>query len=618
MLHIDSLESRRLLASISGTLWNDSDADGVFDSNEGVTSSRTVFVDANKNAKLDAGERSTTSASSGKYTLANLSAGTHNVTRVFASGYRISNSPLSYIPITVTATQVVTSVNIGTTNKPATPPPPPPPPVQVATIRGTLWNDTDGDGTFDSNESATSSRTVFIDANANAKLDAGERSTTSASNGTYAFANLPAGTHNITRVFPSGYQISNAAIGYIPVTVDAGQTVTGINIGSTDKPKPVTPVIVLDAELLAQIPSVITVARTAAEATIAQLGNDSTKYIDYSTPDGAWNVTAPASWSAGFWPGSMWQLYQYDGNTTWRDRAARWTTPLSGSTNATGDLAFKFMTTYLPLYQHTGSADHRAVILAAAASKNKMWNEKVGAFRTTWFTTKSGNPKANFAVLMDMTTDLELMYWAGKETGNQQYIDRATRHFQLVTRFLVASDGGTRHFAMFDSTTGQFVLNETYQGYANDSTWARGQAWAVLSFANTARDTGRADFLAAAQKVADFFLTNLPADSVPFWDFNDPAIPNTWRDSSAAAVAASGLVQLSKLTTDPTLKAKYQQGAEQILKSLIANYLITDASQPGLLKHGALDVPHRAFANDVSLTFGDYYFLEALNRYRAL
>ncbi len=617
MWSIDSLESRRLLASISGTLWNDSNGDGVFNSNESATGSRTVFIDANMNAKLDPGERSTTSDSNGKYTFADLPAGTHNVTRVFPSGYRISNSATSYIPVTITASQNATGVNIGTTDKPAVPVTPAP---NVGSISGTLWNDSDGDGLFDSNESVTGSRTVFIDANMNGKLDPGERSTTSDSNGKYTFSNLSAGTYNVTRVFPSGYRISNSATSYIPVTITASQNATGVNIGTTDKPAvPVVPVTpTLDAELLAQIPGVINIAKAAAEKTMALLANDQTKFVDYSKSDGTWNITSPSSWSAGFWPGTMWQLYQYDGNTGWRDHAARWTTPLSGFTNATGDLAFKFMTTYLPLYQHTKNPQHRDVLLAAAAAKNKMWNEEVGAFRTTWFTTKSGNPKANFAVLMDMTTDLELMYWAGKETGNQQYIDRATRHFQTVTRYLVASDGGTRHFAMFDGATGQFILNETYQGYANDSTWARGQAWAVLSFANTARDTGRADFLAAAQKVANYFLANLPADSVPYWDFNDPAIPNTWRDSSAAAIAASGLVQIAKLSSDPTLKAKYQQGAEKILKSLIANYLIKDASQPGLLQHGALDVPHRAFANDVSLIFGDYYFLEALNRYKAL
>ncbi|MDB5326485.1 MAG: alpha2C2-mannosidase [Phycisphaerales bacterium] len=372
-----------------------------------------------------------------------------------------------------------------------------------------------------------------------------------------------------------------------------------------------------DTALMNQIAGVFTIAQASANRTLTEIGNSAAAYPLSTRADGTWEVTDNTKWTSGFGPGVMWQLQAYTGSSTWLSNAKKWTTPLATQTQKQGDLAFRFMTSYLPLYQQTKSAADRDVLLKAAAAKNAMWNETVGAFQTTWYVSHSGNSKANFAVLMDMTVDLQLMIWAGQQTGNQQYIDRALRHFQLVSKYLVAADGGTRHLALFDKATGAFQGNETYQGYSDTSTWGRGQAWAILSFAGMAKDTGRADVLSSARKVADFYLAHMPTDGVTYWDFNDPKIPNTFRDSSAAAVAADGMLQIAKLISDPAASAIYRKGAEKILKSLIANDLITNPNtQRGLLRHGALDVPHKPESNDVSLIFGDYYFLDAMNRYR--
>lgn len=396
----------------------------------------------------------------------------------------------------------------------------------------------------------------------------------------------------------------------IAITSAGGANVDALTITATTA--------VYDAELIGAIPGVFNTVQQSANRSLADLNSDASKYPNLTKPDGTWEIINHTQWTSGFWPGVLWEIYRFTGGSTWLDNAIKWTTPLGSQTQKEGDLAFRFMPTYLPLYEYSKNSAHRDVLLKAAAAKNAMWNETVGAFQTTWYFTHTDNAKANFAVLLDMTTDLELLMWAGRETGNQQYIDRAIRHFEKVITALMAPDGGTRHFGMFDKATGQFQGNETYQGYADNSTWGRGQGWAIYSFATMARDTGRADFLAAAQKVADYYLANMPADGVTYWDFNDPAIPAAYRDSSAAAVAADGMLQIAKRITDPAA-AKYQQGAEKILKSLISNYLISDpvtSTQRGLLRHGALDVPHRPAASDVTLIFGDYYFLHALNRYR--
>ncbi|MGC4031380.1 MAG: SdrD B-like domain-containing protein [Tepidisphaeraceae bacterium] len=215
--------------TITGRLWDDTNGDGVWDTTETATGVRTVFIDTNRNGKLDSGEVSTTSDAAGNYTFAGLAAGTYYINRVFPSGYRMSNSTVGYLTVTVTAGQTTGDANIGTTNKPSgwtggT----------TGGISGTLWDDKDKDGVWDANEVATGVRTVFIDTNGNNKIDAGELTTSSDSTGKYVFSGLVAGTYKVTRSFPSGYKLSNGTGGtqYVNVTVGEGAAVTGVNLGS--------------------------------------------------------------------------------------------------------------------------------------------------------------------------------------------------------------------------------------------------------------------------------------------------------------------------------------------------------------------------------------------------
>ena len=277
------------------------------------------------------------------------------------------------------------------------------------------------------------------------------------------------------------------------------------------------------------------------------------------------------------------------------------------------------MTTYLPLYEETGNPAYKQVLLTAAASKNQWWNPTVGAFETTWRPSSSGNPDANFGVLMDQTTDMQLMLWAAQASNNQTYYSEALSDVRNVIAHMVRPDGSTSQWGYFDSNTGAFVDDETYQGYSNSSTSAHGQAWAIYSFSDIAKTTGQPDILAAAQKVANWFIAHLPSDSIPYWDFNDPKIPNTYRDTSAASIAASGLIELSTIVKSSSDAAKYRSAAEKILTSLSSpKYLAQGTSSHGILLQGAQNAPNDPAGDDVSLSFGDYYFLEAINRYRAL
>lgn len=373
--------------------------------------------------------------------------------------------------------------------------------------------------------------------------------------------------------------------------------------------------------LLSMLDHDLAFASSQLKRTMSDLGNNTSKFVNRTGSDGKWNVVGASDWTSGFLGGTFWQMFASTKSSFWSDKAKLWTTPLAGQAKSqTGDLAFRLMTTFKPLYELTGDPAYKQVLLDAAASKNKMWNETVGAFTTTWRKSNSGDPRANFGILMDQTTDMQLMLWAAQQSGNQTYYDRAVRHVRNVVAHLLRPDGGSYQWGYFDTATGDFISGETYQGFANESTWSRGEAWAIYALSDIAKTTGLSDILAGAQKAADYFIAHLPTDSVPFWDFNDPKIPNTFRDTSAAAVAADGLIQLSTLVADKTAAANYRAAAEKILTSLSSkNYLAESSSnQRGILLHGAQNVPNDSKGNDVSLSFGDYYFLDAINRYRAL
>ena len=192
----------------------------------------------------------------------------------------------------------------------------------------------------------------------------------------------------------------------------------------------------------------------------------------------------------------------------------------------------------------------------------------------------------------------------------------ANSHLEKVIAHFIRPDGGTIQWGYFNEDTGAFVASQGRQGYGDDTTWSRGQSWLLYSLVNAYAETGRADFLAAAKKVADYWLARVGADMVPNWDFDAPASAGVFKDSSAAAVAASAFLTLGSAIAGTPNGIRYRAAAEATLSSLAsANYLDASAGR-GLLKHGARWV---AKGNvDDSLIYGDYYFLEAINRYNGL
>ncbi len=351
------------------------------------------------------------------------------------------------------------------------------------------------------------------------------------------------------------------------------------------------------------------------------------------TATGEWGLVNAGNWAAGFTPGMAWSLLQLTGDAAWAQLAEPFSETLADWPPLNEDVGYRMMPGVLPYYQWLRDegrfAESEGVfdrLLESVYAKDLRWNETVGAYETTWRSSDSGDPRANYGVLIDQTFDLTLLWWAAKQVEAedaayaQHLRSRVLRHAGTVADHLVRADGSTFQWGYFDEADGAFISGETYQGYTDDSTWARGQAWAMLSFAELALVTGDLQLTQTAGEVADWFLDNLPADDVPFWDFDSPDIPETYKDSSAAAIAASALMRLSSLSASQLSGAglaagkadEWRGGAEEILGALIGpEYLAVTGPEQSLLRHGAGNVPNTGVA-DNGLPYGDYFFLDAL------
>ncbi len=345
-------------------------------------------------------------------------------------------------------------------------------------------------------------------------------------------------------------------------------------------------------------------ARTVAE--VADVG----RYPRATGPDGRWRTVGPEDWTSGFFPGCLWLMFEATGADRWRAWARAWTEGLAGQgANAgTHDLGFMIFTSFGAGHRLTGDPAYRDVVLGAARALASRYSPKVGAIRAwDWGPWR-------YPVIVDTMMNLELLFWAARNGGGAGWRALAAAHARTTLAAHMRADGGLYHLVDYDPESGAIRAKGTYQGRADGSVWARGQAWGLYGFALAYRETREARFLAAARRAADHYLARLPPDHVPYWDFDAAGTPGAERDSSAAAIAASGLLALASLAGEHG--RGYREAAARTLRTLSSRrYLAPGAGSRGLLLHG---VGHRP-ANrevDVSLIYGDYYFLEALLRLR--
>ncbi len=363
-----------------------------------------------------------------------------------------------------------------------------------------------------------------------------------------------------------------------------------------------------------QIDHAFSFAEAQYSKAITQLASPAVDAYDNAATASAWSSTTPDAWTAGFFPGALWQLYAHNTTKSWRLNATAWSRPIGPYATTPDDIGFRIWTSYFPMACSTKLASDKQVLVAAANAKMTSWNSAVGMFETSGGGTLTGNPAGDFPVIIDQSMDMSLLFWASKETGKTIYADRATAHLLKLAENFIRPDGSTIQLGYFNSLTGAFVGADVKQGYSATSTWSRGQAWAMSAFTDAWQQTGNTQFLQIATKLANYWLANVPSDGVPYWDFAAAGIPNTYRDSSAAAVAADVLLQLSQTEPDLTDAARYGHAAQTTLTSLLSpSYFAEGAASPGLLLHGAAWVSKGH--TDNALIYGDYYLLQAMNHY---
>jgi unsaturated chondroitin disaccharide hydrolase len=219
--------------------------------------------------------------------------------------------------------------------------------------------------------------------------------------------------------------------------------------------------------------------------------------------------------------------------------------------------------------------------------------------------------------IIDNMINLEMLFWAFKNGGSKKLYDIAVSHATVTMKNHFRSDYTSYHAVVYNKETGKKIKGVTHQGYADDSMWARGQSWAIYGYTMCYRETKKPEFLAFAQKVTDVYLKKLPADLIPFWDFNDPAIPAAPRDASAAAVVASGLLELSTFVKDKSKARYYRESAEKMLASLSSASYQSRTQNTAFLLHSTGHKPNGSEI-DTSIMYADYYYIEALLRLKKL
>ena len=318
-------------------------------------------------------------------------------------------------------------------------------------------------------------------------------------------------------------------------------------------------------------------------------------------------------WCCGFFPGSLWYTYEYTGNEQIKNLAEKYTRSIKAKELLFDhDLGFEVWCSYGNAYRLTGDQTYIPEIEEAAALLATRFSPMVGAIRS-W-----NNPHKGFRVIIDNMMNLELLEEASKMFVCDS-LDRIARtHANTTMKNHFREDYTCWHLVNYVDEDGSVRRKHTVQGYSDDSAWARGQAWALYGYTMMYRETGLQEYLQQAVNVGEMIFPYLPEDGVTYWDFNDPAIPDTYRDASAAAVMASAYLELSGYVGKKQ-KIKYKETAKKIIRTLASDdYLCAPGECQGfLLKHSVGSIPHGSEI-DVPLTYADYYFLEALIRYKNL
>lgn len=332
-------------------------------------------------------------------------------------------------------------------------------------------------------------------------------------------------------------------------------------------------------------------------------------YFPMYTVKGRWQHGGEAwtNWCEGFLGGQLWLLHRHTGDSWWREQAEHYSRLIEHrkSDRTVHDLGFLFWSTWKRWYDLTGDEAINRVVIEAGQTMALRFKEK-GQYLRSFVAEES--------LFIDIMMNVGIIFYAAQQTGDERLGQIATQHCLTSRRTLIRGDGSAAHEGIFDLETGQFLGQSTHQGWRADSSWARGLAWALYGFGVAYAFSHDARFLNTAEACANFYIERTPAHGVPpnDWAEPNPALPY---ESSAAAIAASGLINLARLTGDPARARLYHGYALRIVDTLTTpEFLaIETPGWEGILKHGMYH-QRKGLGVDESVMWGDYFFLEAVSK----
>lgn len=352
------------------------------------------------------------------------------------------------------------------------------------------------------------------------------------------------------------------------------------------------------------------------QKTLSRIGDTTMMPRNILAGQSEWNLVPVKieEWTVGFWPGILWYNYENTKSEEMLEAARHYTDILEPLTTLPAydhDLGFQVFCSYGNGYRLTGDEKYKQIILNAADTLATLFNPKVGTILSWPREVEPNNWPHN--TIIDNMLNLEMLYWAAANGGNKELYDIATKHAETTMKYQFREDGSNYHVAVYDTIDGHFIKGVTHQGYADETMWARGQAWAIYGFTMVYRETKDKKFLRFAEKVTDIYLKRLPEDYVPYWDFDAPNIPDEPKDASAASIVASALLELSRLEDDPVKAVDYRNAAVNMLITLSSNeYQSREKNSAFLLR----SVGHKPNGSEInaSIIYADYYYIEALIR----
>ena len=369
-----------------------------------------------------------------------------------------------------------------------------------------------------------------------------------------------------------------------------------------------------DDALLRSIPATFEIAGKQYEHLLASVKDD--PEIPRTFVDGKVVTVRIKDWTSGFIAGSLWYLYEFSKDPKWLAAAQDYTRRLESIKDYRGshDVGFMLGCSYGNGYRLTKNPAYPKVLVEGAASLATRFNPAVGQLRS-W-----DHGSWNFPVIIDNMMNLEFLISAARESGDSRFKEISISHADNTLKNHFRPDSSSFHVVDYDPATGEVLAKKTHQGAADDSAWARGQAWALYGYTMMFRETKNAAYLEQAVKVGNFIRNHprLPADKVPYWDFDAPGIPAAPRDASAAAIMASAFLELSGMVKGEPSAAFLNLARQQLTSLSSPAYLAKPGENGGfILLHSVGHLPKNSEV-DVPLNYADYYFLEALIRYQNL